>query len=50
MRMLIWMSGNTQKDKIRNENIRIKIGVTPANEKMKEGHSRWFGHVQLMHQ
>ena len=46
MRMLKWISENTRKDKIQNEEIRIKIRVAPINEKMRENHLRWFGHVQ----
>jgi len=45
MRMLKWISENTCKDKIQNEEIRIKIRVAPINEKMRENHLRWFGHV-----
>jgi len=36
MRMLRWMCGNTRRDKVRNKNIRTKIGVAPIEEKMKE--------------
>ena len=36
MRMLKWISENTLKDKIQNEEIRQKIGVAPIDEKMKE--------------
>ena len=46
MRMLKWISENTRKDKIQNEEIRIKVRVAPINEKMRENHLRWFGHVQ----
>jgi len=35
MRILRWMCGNT-RDKIRNENIRTKIGVASIEEKMRE--------------
>jgi hypothetical protein len=38
MRMLRWISGNTWKHKIhiRNDEIRLKIGVVPIDEKMKD--------------
>ncbi len=43
MRILKQISGNTR---IRNEEIQLKIGVAPIDEKMREGHLGWFGHVQ----
>ena len=45
MRMLRWMCGNTRKDKVRNEDIRTKIGVASIEEK-RENRLRWFGYVQ----
>ena len=36
MRMPQWMCGNTMRDKVRNEDIRIKIGVALIEEKMRE--------------
>jgi len=36
MRMLRWMCSNTKRDKMRNEDILTKIGVTPIEEKMRE--------------
>jgi hypothetical protein len=45
MRMLRWISGNTRKDRIRNEEIRLKVGVAPIDEEMRKS-LRWFGHVQ----
>ena len=44
--MLRWMCGNTRRDKVRNEDILIKIGVAPIEEKMRENHLRWFGLVR----
>jgi len=40
MRILRWMCGKTRRDKVRNENILMKIGVTPIEEKMIENHLR----------
>ena len=48
MCMLCWMCGNTRRDKVRNENIRTKIGVTSIEEKMRENYLRWFSHVQRL--
>ena len=39
MRMLKYISGNKQKDSVRNEEIFLKIRVAPIDEKMREsGH------------
>ncbi|KAH1225684.1 hypothetical protein GmHk_11G032522 [Glycine max] len=46
MRMLWWMCGKTRQDKIRNGDIRERVGVAPIVEKMVENRLRWFGHVE----
>jgi len=46
MRMLRWMCDNTWRDKVRNEDIRTKIGVASIEEKMRDNRLRWFGHVR----
>jgi hypothetical protein len=43
--MLSWISGNSVNDKIRNEEIHLKIRVTPIDEKMRASRFRWFGYV-----
>ena len=44
--MFRWMSGKTRKDRIRNEEISTKLGLSAIEDKMRECHLRWFGHVQ----
>ena len=46
MRMLIWICGHTKMDKIKNEVIRVTLGVTPIFVKFREGRLRWFDHMQ----
>ena len=45
MRILRWTCGNTRRAKVRNKDFRTKIGITLIEEKMRENHIRWFGHV-----
>jgi len=40
------MCGKTRWDKIRNDNIRERVGVAPIVEKMVENKLRWFWHVE----
>jgi hypothetical protein len=44
--MLRWICGNTRRDRIRNDDIRERLGVGPVEEKLVQHHLRWFGHIQ----
>ncbi|WMV15870.1 hypothetical protein MTR67_009255 [Solanum verrucosum] len=46
MRMLRWICGHTRRDKIRNEDIRDKVGVNFVVDKMSEAKLRLLGHVK----
>jgi len=40
------MCGKTRRHKIRNDNIRETVVVTPIIEKMVENKLRWFGNLE----
>jgi hypothetical protein len=44
--MLRWICGHTRRDRVRNEDIRDRVGVAPIEEKWVQHRLRWFGHVQ----
>ncbi|PUZ50631.1 hypothetical protein GQ55_6G073300 [Panicum hallii var. hallii] len=46
MRMLRWFCGHIRRDRVRNEEIRARVGVAPIEEKLIQHRLRWFGHVQ----
>ena len=46
MRMLRWLCGHTRRDRIRNEDIRDRVGVAPIEKKLIQHRLRWFDHVQ----
>uniref|UniRef100_M1C832 Reverse transcriptase n=1 Tax=Solanum tuberosum TaxID=4113 RepID=M1C832_SOLTU len=46
MRMSGWMCGYTMRDRIRNEVILNKVGVTSMMDKMREVKLGWFEHVK----
>jgi len=46
MRMMCWICGHTRLDKIRNEVIRGKIGMTSIEDKIREARLYWFGHIR----
>jgi hypothetical protein len=45
MRMLCWICGHTRLDRVRNDDIRDRLGVAPCEEKLIQYQLRWFGHV-----
>ncbi|ONL97201.1 Retrovirus-related Pol polyprotein LINE-1 [Zea mays] len=46
MRMLCWICGHTRRDRVRNDDIRERVGVAPIEEKLMQHRLRWFGHIQ----
>ena len=46
MRILRWICGHTRIDRVRNDDIRDRLGVAPIEEKLVQHRLRWFGHVQ----
>jgi hypothetical protein len=46
MRMLCWICRHTRRDRIRNNDIRNKLGVASIQEKLIQHRLRWFGHIQ----
>ena len=46
MRMLRWIYSHTRMDRVRNDDIRDRLGVVPIEEKLVRHRLRWFGHVQ----
>jgi hypothetical protein len=48
IRMLRWICGHTRRDRVRNDDIRERLGVTPVEEKPVQHRLRWFEHIQRM--
>ena len=46
MHMLRWICGHTRMDRVRNDDIRDRLGVALIEEKLIQLRLRWFGHVQ----
>jgi hypothetical protein len=46
MRMLRWICGNTRRDRVRNDDIRERLGVASVEEKLMQHRLRWFRHIQ----
>jgi hypothetical protein len=50
MRMLRWICGHTRRYRVRNDDIRERVGVAPIEEKLMQHRLRWFGHIQRRHE
>jgi hypothetical protein len=46
IRMLRWICVHTRRDRVRNDDIRERLGVTPVEKKIVQHRLRWFGHMQ----
>jgi hypothetical protein len=46
MRMLRWICDHIRRDRVRNDDIRERLGVAPVEEKFVHHRLRWFGHIQ----
>jgi hypothetical protein len=46
IRMLRWICGNPRRDRVQNDDIRERLGVTPVEEKLVQHRLRWFRHIQ----
>jgi hypothetical protein len=44
--MLRLICGHTRRDRVRNDDIRERLGVAPVKMKLMQHHLRWFGHMQ----
>jgi hypothetical protein len=44
--MLRYICGHTRRDRVRNDDIRERLGVAPVEEKLVQHRLRWFGHMQ----
>ncbi|XP_047496499.1 uncharacterized protein LOC125044096 [Penaeus chinensis] len=47
MKMCRWACGLTMRDRMRNYEIREKMGVTKIGLRCRSARLRWFGHVKL---
>ena len=46
MCMLRWICGHTRRDRVRNDNIRDRLGVALIEEKLVQHRLIWLGHIQ----
>jgi hypothetical protein len=44
--MLRWICGHTRRERVRNDDIHERLGVTTVEENLVQHCLRWFGHMQ----
>jgi hypothetical protein len=44
--MLRRICGHTRRDRVRNDDIRERLGMTPVKEKLVQHRLKWVGHMQ----
>jgi hypothetical protein len=49
MRMLRWICGHTRLYRVRNDDIRGRLGVAPIEENLIQHRLRWFCHIRRRH-
>jgi len=46
MQMVRWMCGTKMRDRIPNEELRLRMGVESVKEALKRRRLRWWGHIE----
>lgn len=46
MRMQRWICGHTRRHKIKNKDVRDRVGANPMMDQMREVKLKWLGHVR----
>jgi hypothetical protein len=46
MCMLRWICGHTRRDRVRNDDMRERLGVALVKEKLVQYRLRWFRYIQ----
>jgi hypothetical protein len=46
MHMLRWICDHTKRDRVQNDNMCERLGVTLVKEKLMQHRLRWFGYIQ----
>ena len=44
--MVRWMCGVTLQERVRMEELMLRLGIEKVEDRVKQGRLRWFGHVE----